>query len=180
MFVMSHQDDRRNGSAGAQQIAATVKWFNRTKGFGFVTAIDGSGDVFLPASILALSGHDEVDEGATVVCDVVDGPKGRAVASIHEIDPSTASPRSPRRAADENRPERMAGGPVEAMDGVVKWFDLVRGFGFISPHDGSRDVFIHASALRRSGLDNLTTGQAVQMEVQHAKRGREVVTVTVQ
>jgi len=56
----------------------------------------------------------------------------------------------------------------------------VRGFGFISPQDGSRDVFVHASALRRSGLESLAPGQVVQMSVQEAPRGREAVSLTLQ
>jgi cold shock protein len=178
------QDPRGEAMRGdGQPITATVKWFNRTKGFGFLTAVDGSGDVFLPASILARHGHDEVDEGATVVCEVVEGPKGRAVAGILTIDATTSAPRLPRRPGFDGRagrPERAPPGPVEAMGGVVKWFDMVRGFGFISPEDGSRDVFVHASALRRSGLENLLTGQAVQMSVQEAPRGREAVSITLQ
>jgi CspA family cold shock protein len=175
---MNYPLDRHDGHDDSQRVAATVKWFNRSKGFGFVTAADGSGDVFLPAAILALCGHDEVDEGATVICDVVAGPKGRAVAGIHEIDLTTATPRPPRRGNGGG--DHPASGPTETMDGVVKWFDLVRGFGFISPYDGSRDVFVHASALRRSGVENLTTGQTVQMEVQQARRGREVVAIALQ
>ena len=64
------------------------------------------------------------------------------------------------------------------MGGIVKWFDMARGFGFISPEDGSHDVFVHASALRRSGIENLVTGQTVQMSVQEAPRGREAVSIT--
>ena len=80
----------------AQRVTASVKWFNRTKGFGFITASDGSGDVFLPAAVLAQSGHDDVGEGATIICEVTEGPKGRAVVSIVEIDTTTASQRAPR------------------------------------------------------------------------------------
>ena len=177
------QDPHGAGAQGdGQRLTATVKWFNRTKGFGFLTAVDGSGDVFLPASILARHGQDEVDEGATVVCEVVEGPKGRAVAGILTIDATTSAPRLPRRPGFDGRSarsERAAPGPVETLDGVVKWFDLMRGFGFISPQDGSRDVFVHASALRRSGLETLEPGQAVQMSVQEAPRGREAVSLTI-
>jgi CspA family cold shock protein len=150
----------------AQRITATVKWFNRTKGFGFITANDGSGDVFLPAAVLAQAGHDEVGEGATIVCDVSEGPKGRAVVNVLDVDsttvsshrgPSTGGPRGGDRGP---RPDRVA-----------------RGFGFISPKDGGKDVFVHVSALRRSGLESLTTGQNVHMLVQEARRGREAASV---
>ena len=175
----------------AQRITATVKWFNRTKGFGFITANDGSGDVFLPAAILAQAGHDEVGEGATIVCDVSEGPKGRAVVNVIDVDFSTVSSSSRggggggMRGGDRGpRPDRGGGGgfgapsgPAEPLDGVVKWFDVARGFGFISPKDGGKDVFVHVSALRRSGLESLTTGQNVHMMVQEARRGREASSV---
>src|SRR5271155_5236735 len=79
-----------------QRCTATVKWFNRSKGFGFITANDGSGDVFLPAAVLSHAGHDDVGEGATIVCDVVEGPKGRSVANVVDVDLSTASPSAHR------------------------------------------------------------------------------------
>ena len=180
----SEGTDAGVGRSGEQRVTATVKWYNRTKGFGFLTAVDGSGDVFLPAAILSRLGHDEVDEGATLICDVVVGPKGRAVAGIVEIDASTATPRPARRSGSFGergaRPDRASAGPTQAMSGIVKWFDAVRGFGFVAPEDGGRDVFVHASALRRSGLETLTTGQLVRMDVQEAPRGLEAVTLTLE
>jgi CspA family cold shock protein len=208
----------------AQRITAIVKWFNRTKGFGFITANDGSGDVFLPAAVLAQAGHDEVGEGATITCDVSEGPKGRAVVNVLDVDFSTVAasrgpssgPRGGGGYSDRGaggggysdrgaggggysdrgaggggysdrgpRPDRGGGGggyaapagPAEPLDGVVKWFDVARGFGFISPKDGGKDVFVHVSALRRSGLESLTTGQNVHMLVQEARRGREAASV---
>jgi len=199
---MNYSRGPRGGGASrggdGQRITATVKWFNRTKGFGFITASDGSGDVFLPATALGNAGYDEVGEGATVVCDVVEGPKGRSVASVVTVDESTATPRQPRGGgygggggagygggsggAYGGAPRGERGpptGPAERLDGVVKWFDATRGFGFISPSDGGKDVFVHMSALRRSGLETLATGQNVRMMVQDAKRGREAASVEV-
>lgn len=225
---MSYSRGPRGGMnrGDAQRVSATVKWFNRTKGFGFITASDGSGDVFLPASVLAGAGYDEVGEGTTIVCDVVDGPKGRSVSAVIDVDASSAVPprggfdRGPRQdrggygqggygqdrggygqggygqdrggysqggyeqrgggyGQDRGGYDRAPSGPTEQLDGVVKWFDVVRGFGFISPSDGGKDVFVHVSALRRSGLETLTTGQNVRMEVQEARRGREAASVEV-
>ena len=163
------------GGGDALRLTASVKWFNRTKGFGFVTASDGTGDVFLPASILAQAGHDEVAEGATLVCDVVEGPKGRSVAAVLSIDETTAAPRASRGGGfDRGGHDR---GPTEELDGTVKWFDEAKGFGFISASDGGKDVFVHGSVLRRSGLGLLETGQLVKMQVKTAPRGREATSV---
>jgi CspA family cold shock protein len=173
-FLMSYSRD----GGEALRLTATVKWFNRTKGFGFVTATDGTGDVFLPAAILGHAGYSEIAEGATLVCDVVEGPKGRSVAAIQSIDESTAAPRAPRAGGfDRGGFDRGSSGPTEELDGTVKWFDEVKGFGFISASDGGKDVFVHGSVLRRSGLGPLETGQLVKMQVKTAPRGREATSV---
>lgn len=179
---MSDSRGPRGGSSNGDpsRLTAIVKWFNRTKGFGFVAASDGTGDVFLPAAVLGHAGHDEIAEGATLICDVVQGPKGRAVAAILSIDETTAAPRAPRafdRGGDRGGFDRGPAGPTEELDGTVKWFDEVKGFGFISASDGGKDVFVHGTVLRRSGLGPLETGQLVKMQVKAAPRGREAVSV---
>ena len=168
------------GNGDALRLTTTVKWFNRTKGFGFVSATDGTGDVFLPAAVLGHAGHDEIAEGATIVCEVVQGPKGRAVAAILSIDETTSTPRAPRgfaRDGDRAGFDRAPSGPTEELDGTVKWFDEIKGFGFISASDGGKDVFVHGTVLRRSGLGPLETGQLVKMQVKAAPRGREAISV---
>ncbi|HXE16732.1 MAG TPA: cold shock domain-containing protein [Stellaceae bacterium] len=186
---MSYQQ----GMGDSQRLSGKVKWFNRSKGFGFVIPNDGSGDVFLPLAVLERAGFNEAPDGASVVFDCVHGAKGRAVASILELDTSTAQPRPPRG----DRPDRGGGfggggfggrrerndhmdeptGPTESLDGVVKWYDPQRGFGFILPNDGGKDIFVHVTALRRSGIDTLEPGQAVRMQVGQARRGREASSI---
>jgi len=162
----------------SQRVTAAVKWFNRTKGFGFVSPSDGSDDIFLPANALAQAGYDEVGEGATIICDVVAGPKGKAVANVIDVDQSTATVRGARGQGGFDRNARNPpNAPTQQLQGVVKWFDVTRGFGFITPSDGGKDVFVHLTALRRSGLETLTTGQNVHMAVQEAQRGREASSV---
>jgi CspA family cold shock protein len=56
--------------------------------------------------------------------------------------------------------------------GTVKWFNKNKGFGFIAPEDGSKDVFVHASALEMAGIDSLAEGQKVQFEVQSGRDGK--------
>lgn len=162
------------------RLSGKIKWFNRSKGFGFIIPNDGSGDVFLPLSALERAGHSEAPDGATIVFEWTQGPKGRAVAQVLEIDTSTAAPRAPR----ENRPrggregyEDAAPGPAEPLDGVVKWYDPARGFGFVLPNDGGKDIFVHVTALRRSGIEMLEPGQPVRMMVAQARRGREASSI---
>ncbi|HYC13012.1 MAG TPA: cold shock domain-containing protein [Stellaceae bacterium] len=155
------------------RLTGTIKWFNRNKGFGFIIASDGGGDVFLPLAVLERSGFTQAPEGATVTFDCSQGAKGRAAVAVLNIDASTAQPsrQHPRDRGGESR------GPGESLDGVVKWYDPARGFGFVVANDGGKDIFVHVTALRRSGIEMLTPGQAVRMTVSEAPRGREASSV---
>lgn len=171
----------------ATNVQATVKWFNATKGFGFVTPTDGTQDAFLHASQLAFLGHEELPEGATVVVDLAQGPKGPQVSAVHEVDVSTASPRerggggprgggfggSPRGGFSRDRDS----GPTEEVLGTVKWYNPDKGFGFIGPDNGGKDIFVHASALQRSGLYDLTEGAAVRVQVRQGQKGLEAASI---
>src|SRR5919106_400232 len=75
----------------ATNIRATVKWYNPTKGFGFVTPNDGSADVFLHVSVVEQAGLQSLDEGAMLVCDLADGQKGAQVSTIHSMEASSAA-----------------------------------------------------------------------------------------
>ncbi len=79
------------------QVQATVKWYDPTRGFGFVKFEDGSPDALIPAAVVATAGHDALPDGATVVVDIVEGRKGNQVSTLHSVDTSTAAPaRAPR------------------------------------------------------------------------------------
>jgi len=177
-------------SGEAARLSGKIKWFNRSKGFGFIVPDDGASDVFLPLAVLERSGFGEAPDGASITFEWVQGPKGRAAVQVLDLDTSTATPRAPReRGGDRDgyRPRDAGGfggggyggggdaqpGPAESLDGVVKWYDSARGFGFILPNDGSKDIFVHITALRRCGIDALEPGQPVRMMVSQAKRGRE-------
>jgi len=171
--------------AGALRLSGKIKWFNRSKGFGFIVPDDGTGDIFLPLAVLERAGFGEAPDGASITFEWVQGPKGRAATQVLDLDASTATPHAPRERSFRPREdggmrggmEDMGGGPAEALDGIVKWYDPARGFGFILPNDGTKDIFIHVTALRRAGLDGLEPGQAVRMMVSQARRGREAATI---
>src|ERR1700683_2255998 len=87
--------DRRTGlnpedASPVSRIEAKVKWFNASKGFGFVTMTDGSPDAFLPMAILRRAGYEDVSEGASITCEVGAGAKGPLVTRVISIDLSTA------------------------------------------------------------------------------------------
>ena len=161
------------------RLSGKIKWFNRSKGFGFIVPNDGTGDVFLPLVVLERSGFGEAPDGASVVFEWCKGPRA---APRPRFSSSTPRPRcrAPRARAARARATIGGGGvrrdrpgPSESLDGVVKWYDPARGFGFILPNDGGKDIFVHVTALRRSGLDGLEPGQPVRMMVSQARRGRE-------
>lgn len=155
--------------AAAQTVVGTVAWYNANKGFGFVT-VSGMKDVFLPAAALERAGIDRIDQGATVTCSVRSEGRGPTVDNIVSVDQSTVV--SSERAAPVRKSEAVEG----SVNGTVKWFDEVRGFGFIAAETGD-DIFVHASAVRRSGLEVLLPDQALVVEYGRSERGRVAVSL---
>jgi len=158
-----------NSPGQAYQIEAVVKWFNLTKGFGFVAPADGTADAFLHSSVVSRAGLRDVAEGTKIMAQICDGPKGRQVMSIVQVLGVAPVPNT----AQATMPTPV--GPVEDMTGTIKWFKTDKGFGFATPDDGGRDVFIHRTVLLRAGLQNVEPGQKVRMNVQTASKGREAI-----
>jgi CspA family cold shock protein len=176
-FVMANYDNA-GYRAGTGSSRATVKWFNATKGFGFVTLEDGS-DAFCHASTLAALPCTELPQGATVVCEVAQGQRGMQVTHVHSVDLSTAEAQpAPRGAGGSGgfRPQarvpRESSGPLGG--GHVKFFNEQKGFGFVVPESGGTDVYVHASALRRSGIPTLTPEQKIRFSTRQGMKGVEV------
>ena len=158
-----------------RRVDATVKWFNPSKGFGFVTLSDGTQDAFLPMAILRRAGYEDVREGSLITCEVSAGAKGPLVTQVLNIDPSTAvPPRGDPRGDGERHPPRSS----TTLEGAVKWFEPEKGYGFISPDGGGKDVFIHITALRRSGVTALGPGQRVRVDVVDGRKGLEADRIT--
>jgi CspA family cold shock protein len=158
--------------SGAAPRKGTVKWFNPAKGFGFITLEDGQ-DAFCHASALGNLQSQHLPQGATVMCDVQNGPRGVQVTVVHSVDVSTAEVQ-PMRGPRPMR-ERPASGPPGPMgDGKVKFFNEQKGFGFVVPDNGGPDVYIHASALRRSNIPTLAPDQRIRFSTRQGMKGIEV------
>jgi CspA family cold shock protein len=156
-------------------VTGVVKWFNPEKGFGFVELSDGSGDAFLHGSVLTQSGTAAVQPGETLEVRVGPGHKGPHVTEVLSVDSSTAAPMASRRSSGQ---PTTPNGPSVEETGTVKWFNVERGYGFIAPNSGGRDVFVHVSALERSGIAAvLTEGQTVVVDVIEGRKGPEVTEV---
>lgn len=162
----------REDTAPGRRVEAKIKWFNASKGFGFIVLADGSQDAFLPMAVLRRAGYEDVPDGASITCEIGAGAKGPLVTSVLNIDTSTAT--TSLGASYEHRAPR----PSSTLEGAVKWFEPDKGYGFISPDAGGKDVFVHVTALRRSGVAALDPGQRVRVEVVDGKKGLEAERIT--
>jgi cold shock protein len=155
-------------------VHGVVKWFNPEKGFGFVELSDGSGDAFLHGSLLAQSGLTTVQPGETFEVRVGPGHKGPHVTEVLSVESSTAVPRAPQRSRfPDERSNGPSMDPAVEKTGTVKWFNAEKGYGFIALANGGKDVFVHVSALERSGLTGLNEGQSVVVDVVEGRKGFE-------
>lgn len=164
-------------SPSGQPVRATVKWYNPDKGFGFVSLADGSGDAFLHVSVVERGGQGSVAPGATLEVRAGPGPKGPQVTEIISMDASTVSQEPPRRARPERPAYPPADRPTVEEAGTVKWYNAMKGFGFIGSDQGGKDIFVHASALERTGIMGLAEGQRVIVNIADGKKGPEAVSL---
>lgn len=158
--------------AGAE-IHGTVKWFDAVKGYGFIVPTDGSADILLHKSVLRDAGHQTIGEGATIVCEAVEREKGWQAVRVVSLDLSTAQPamivRS-ERDGDHNAPV-IPEPEGEFLNTTVKWFNRVRGYGFLTEGEGSADIFIHIETLRRFGLEELIPGDPLRVRIGKGPKG---------
>lgn len=158
----------------SDHVDAEVKWFDASKGFGFVKLSDGR-DAYLPSRVLEVAGGRSVSEGARLKVTVEERPKGPQVSQVLENgEPAKTSPdlRGSKGSVS------AAGESIESA-GTVKWYNPEKGFGFIAPEEGGQDVFVHATALVRSGLGGLVEGQKVLVECGQGKKGLEVQSIRI-
>lgn len=154
------------------ELEGVVKWFDPAKGYGFIVPDNGFPDVLLHASCLRVAGYLAIYEGARVHCEVTDVPgKGLQACRIWGIDDSSAIHASQLL---ENIPEVLsADSDWEAAH--VKWFNRVRGFGFLTRGPNTPDIFVHMEILRKFACIGLRDGQEV--EVRYSKGPKGLVAV---
>lgn len=154
----------------AAAVDAEVLWFSASKGFGFVKLSDGT-EAYLHVRVLEAAGSHGVSEETRLKVKVEASPRGgHQVAQVLEIGDQIA-----KTLADTSRAASTTeAGTQPESTGTVKWYNLEKGFGFIAPDNGEKDVFIHVSTLTRSGLSVLAEGQKVFVECAQGKKGLEV------
>ncbi|TPG13698.1 cold-shock protein [Sphingomonas oligophenolica] len=158
-----------------------VKFFNGQKGFGFVVRDDGGEDVFVHISAVEQAGLTGLAEGQPLGFTLVDRG-GRISATDLKIDgePMAVTDRGPPREREERGGGGgggNAGGPQreltgEKATGTVKFFNAMKGFGFIQRDDGQPDAFVHISAVERAGMQTLNEGDRLEFELEVDRRGK--------
>ena len=151
-----------------------VKFFNPQKGFGFIVRDDGGEDVFVHISAVEQAGLTDLADGQPLEFTLVDRG-GRVSATDIKIsgEPMAVS-RSPREEGGEGGgdrgPQRQLTG--EKAQGTVKFFNAMKGFGFISRDDGQADAFVHISAVERAGMPTINEGDRLEFEIEVDRRGK--------
>ena len=173
------RDDGVEATDGMLAVRGRVKWFDATRGFGFLVSEQVDGDILIHFSVLKDHGRRSLPEGATIDCLCAEQSRGLQATKIIDIDLSTALPLAPRSAipaADRADREALADAAGPFISVEVKWFNRVKGFGFLIELEGNPgDIFVHMETVRLAGIADLQPLDRLQARVADGDKGRTAV-----
>ena len=176
---METVDDDDASGIELAPITGRMKWFDSTRGFGFLVSEDIEGDVLVHFSVLREHGRRRLPEGAVIECVPARLKSGLQAKKILSIDLSSALPPPPRSAipaSDRADRKSLADSAGEFEPVEVKWFNRVRGYGFVKrPGEDGQDVFVHMETVRIAHLPDLEPGQMVEAKIAPSGRGLTAV-----
>jgi CspA family cold shock protein len=139
------------------EVSGLIKWFDVSKGYGFIIPDGGGTDVLLHVTCLRRDGYQTAYEGARIVCEALARPKGMQAFRILSMDETTAI-----HPAEQPPRTHVSVTPTSGLErATVKWFNRLRGFGFLTRGEGTADIFVHMETLRRYGMTELRPGQTI-------------------
>ena len=172
---MQEENGSTNAPSGeGAQVAGKVKWFNPTKGFGFVEIASQGQDAFLHISALSAAGVTTLHPGAEITVTLSQSPRGVQVERLISVE-SEGEPQYGSGGASST--PRAPSGPLHTVEGTVKFYNARKGFGFVTPDDGGPDVFLPGRVLTRCGILSVNPDDRLVMQVRQGMRGMSAESV---
>jgi len=169
-FMVIPEEDE----AGERPVLARVKWFDATRGFGFLVSDQIDGDILIHFSVLREHGRRSLPEGAVVECIAARLDRGMQAKKVLSID-TGAAVTIERPAAEKANRNVLADAAGEFEPALVKWFNRSKGYGFLNRPDGGDDIFVHMETIRNCGLRELQPGQMVEARIAEGGKGLTAV-----